>query len=309
MEMQSFIPVLIHLKSRFLPRLKWDEIAFFLNSSPKGHRYFGENFNRNYYESRVQPAMRTWASAFKYVWVVMEDAPAARALTSDPKCRVERFASSKPVPETNTNTDTNIDTKSDTTSPAAHTRQLLRVAEVLDKGEGKKLDRFCSGCIRGGSDETLDYTLEYFCDSHPIILSNCSNGYWGTDGPCCKCEAAFRHLVQVRPEVHQKIRWMVFSDDDMYFVPPTMVNFLSAHDPFRPIVVSRGEIPVPLNYGKYWEGRKNPGGINCKSRHLRTSMLQPAIFSPDQRPMLNFTSSMHASSYLLQRSRRIVSSS
>ena len=31
--------------------------------------------------------------------------------------------------------------------------------------------------------------------------------------------------------------------------------------------------------GKYWEGRKNPGGIKCASPHLRMSMLQPAIFS------------------------------
>ena len=205
------------------------------------------------------PALRTWASVFKHVWVVMEDAPAARAVTQEPGCTVKSFTTSR-----------NQQQHAQTTSPSdggggsggsggGGGRELLRVAEVLDKGGGKKLDRFCSGCIRGGSDDTLDYNLEYHCAEHPIILSNCSNGYWGTDGPCCKCEAAFRHLITVRPEVHAQIRWMVFSDDDMYFVPPTMMNFLSAHDSALPIVVSRGEVPTPHNNGECGVGRSGVG--------------------------------------------------
>ena len=133
---------------------KFRKNVFFLSTSPDGHRYFGENFNRDYYGNRVVPAIETWASLFPHVFIVMEDSPAARVLVNRRTCASRTFPS----------------------------------GDLLDSAP----------------------VTEHTCDGRPIILSNCSNGYWGETGPCCKCTAAFRHLTRVRRDVLDEVEWMVY---------------------------------------------------------------------------------------------------
>ena len=57
-----------------------------------------------------------------------------------------------------------------------------------------------------------------------------------------------------------------------------MVRFLDHYDPKLPTVISRGELPANLVYGRKWPTAPK-GGITCRNNHLRVSMLQPSIFS------------------------------
>lgn len=54
-------------------QVSFDNIAIYINSSPDGRRYFGENFQRNYYANRVIPGIKTWGLKFPNLWIVLED--------------------------------------------------------------------------------------------------------------------------------------------------------------------------------------------------------------------------------------------
>ena len=46
-----------------------------------------------------------------------------------------------------------------------------------------------------------------------------------------------------------------------------------------PAVVSRGDPPGPLTYGRLHGGSVASRGFTCKNANLRVGMLQPAVFS------------------------------
>lgn len=72
--------------------LRYDEIAIVINSTPHGNRYFGENFQRDYYAHRASAGLATWGRAFPHVWVVMDDSAQARALVARSQCTRQAFS-------------------------------------------------------------------------------------------------------------------------------------------------------------------------------------------------------------------------
>jgi len=268
--------------------LGFEQVAVFINSSPHGRRYFGANFQRNYYTNRAMPGLLTWGKAFPNLWVVMEDSPEAKQLVARPHCMSKAFAVHW-VAGSN-----------------ATARGRPKVAPKTPTSHAS---------YATGNDVNSSVVYEYTCEGKPIILAPCDSGYWGAGGPCCKCEVSIRHLLVTRrllfdgldeesepgAEAGAKggadsggqgrsqfqggsgggggggIRWFVFSDDDTFFVPSTMRRFLQGYDDRLPIVAGRGDVPGGLSYARV--GTKLGLGTKCANPNLHVTMLQPAIFS------------------------------
>jgi hypothetical protein len=65
-------------------------------------------------------------------------------------------------------------------------------------------------------------------DQEPIyILSrNCTNQYYGANGPCCKVDDALNYLINDRPTLFAKIKFILHSDDDEYWRADQVMRWL-----------------------------------------------------------------------------------
>jgi hypothetical protein len=206
--------------------------------------------NKNLFEERAVPAMRTWAAAFPRTWFVMDAGPAATAALVN--CH---FA---PVVE------------------ASHGEVAARARKnndvEIDASSLPPLKKFKAANWTIADCSTMAATGRSVV-SRPVLMADCNNGYWGAGGPCCKCEAALRFaaglLAHVKhdldnPNRHRRhissshessssdrhfgsfglrgsgapvgpsvapFDWILYSDDDMYYAPKPFLAFLQRHDP------------------------------------------------------------------------------
>ena len=81
------------------------------------------------------------------------------------------------------------------------------------------------------------------CSSFSVVrFRNCTSDYYGTSGPCCRCQESMRHMIHLMAR-GDAWKWWVFADDDMYMRAPAIVAMLSKHDHNQPLaVVSDGQI-------------------------------------------------------------------
>lgn len=59
----------------------------------------------------------------------------------------------------------------------------------------------------------------YICDGARVVTAPCIDTKWGTEGPCCKTDAAFRHFARLPAGVRAAMKYIVFSDDDTLHHP------------------------------------------------------------------------------------------
>lgn len=197
--------------------------------------------NKNLFEERAVPAMRTWAAAFPRTWFVMDAGPAATGALEN--CD---FA---PVAE------------------VTHGEVTARATSKNNEGvnhaatSSPPLKKFkptnwtVADCSHAATMQGSDHPV-----SRPVLLADCNNGYWGSGGPCCKCEAALRFAAGLLPHVKNDLSsnnrssralrafgltgsgapvgasvapfdWILYSDDDMYYAPKPFLAFLRRHDP------------------------------------------------------------------------------
>ena len=64
-----------------------------------------------------------------------------------------------------------------------------------------------------------EFDRTYICDGARVATAPCIDTKWGTAGPCCKTDAAFRHFARLPPEVRAAMKYIVFSDDDTLHHP------------------------------------------------------------------------------------------
>ena len=81
------------------------------------------------------------------------------------------------------------------------------------------------------------------CSSFSVVrFRNCTSDYYGTTGPCCRCQESMRWMINLAAR-GDAWKWWIFADDDMYMRAPAIVAMLSKHDHNRPLaVVSDGQI-------------------------------------------------------------------
>jgi len=202
--------------------------------------------NKNLFEERAIPAMRTWAAAFPRTWFVMDAGPAATGALEN--CD---FASVAEVTHRATSHNNEGVIHAATSSPP--------------RKKFKPTNWTVADCSHAATTTGSDHPV-----SRPVLLTGCNNGYWGAGGPCCKCEAALRFaaglLLHVKNDLENSSRhrrhlssnsrsirdlrgfgltgsgapigasvapfdWILYSDDDMYYAPKPFLAFLRRHDP------------------------------------------------------------------------------
>lgn len=113
------------------------------------------------------------------------------------------------------------------------------------------------------------------CDGFEVLrFIQCTNNYYGTTGPCCRCQESMRWVLKHEHD----IEWYVFSDDDVYFRGAALTAMLSRLDKLTPLAVTgglnlRGFAPGLFN----WLKKKG-----CDSANLCVfafPWMQPALFN------------------------------
>jgi hypothetical protein len=175
-----------HANAAFAPTAADDDghsrVLFFVMTSAliSRKRYT----NKNLFEERAVPAMRTWAAAFPRTWFVMDAGPAASAALEG--CHFAAVAEAD-ASELLGDGDTAA-----TGANGASGHGALHRSKQLKAANWTVAD--CSGAVSAvtsafhlGSGVSSPFDV-----SRPVLLADCDNGYWGVGGPCCKCETALR---------------------------------------------------------------------------------------------------------------------
>jgi len=115
--------------------------------------------------------------------------------------------------------------------------------------------------------------LERAAAKGALKWSACDNGYWGRGGPCCKCEEALRFVVDSERghRLMAVIKWLVFSDDDMYYAPQPFSSFLGRHD--HTLVQAMGPSAALGAFTVY------PSRTHCTHPGAKSVTLQPVVLS------------------------------
>jgi hypothetical protein len=76
--------------------------------------------------------------------------------------------------------------------------------------------------------ETLNYS-SFQCNGEAtyILSRTCNDQYYGADGPCCKVDVAFDYLINESPKLFKNIKYVVHSDDDLYWRVDQLMRFIS----------------------------------------------------------------------------------
>lgn len=113
------------------------------------------------------------------------------------------------------------------------------------------------------------------CDGFEVLrFMQCTNDYYGTRGPCCRCQESMRWILEHDPD----IEWYAFSDDDVYFRGAALTAMLSGLSKPTPVAVSGGRNLRGFAPGLFtWLKRKG-----CDSENLCVfafPWMQPALFN------------------------------
>jgi hypothetical protein len=150
--------------------------------------------NKNLFEERAVPAMRTWAAAFPRTWFVMDAGPAASAALEG--CH---FAA---VAEADASEVLGEGDAAATGANGASGHGALQRSKQLKAANWTVVD--CSSAVSAlhlGSGVSSPFHV-----SRPVLLADCDNGYWGVGGPCCKCETALRFAAGLLGHVGDQVR-------------------------------------------------------------------------------------------------------
>jgi hypothetical protein len=77
-----------------------------------------------------------------------------------------------------------------------------------------------------------DQFTTFDCHNEPTYLLSrtCTEDYYGANGPCCKVDVAINYLVNHNTELFSHIKFMMHSDDDMYYRPDQLLKWLALVD-------------------------------------------------------------------------------
>lgn len=72
----------------------------------------------------------------------------------------------------------------------------------------------------------------FSCPNEPTIVltTRCSSVYYSANGICCKVDEAINYLVEARPEIYKKSKFIIQSDDDMFWRVDKLFQWLAAVD-------------------------------------------------------------------------------
>jgi hypothetical protein len=74
-----------------------------------------------------------------------------------------------------------------------------------------------------------EHYTTFDCHNEPsyLLSRTCTNEYYGAAGPCCKVDDAFNYLINDNPELFKHIKYVLHGDDDTFFRPDAVMNYLS----------------------------------------------------------------------------------
>ena len=108
------------------------------------------------------------------------------------------------------------------------------------------------------------FYTSFDCPNEPtfILSRNCTNEYYGANGPCCKVDDGINYLVNDRPKLFEHIKFILHCDDDEYWRADQTLKWLAAVQSSGinhfPIIANGDPYTVrPLNAGLW-------GWDNCK---------------------------------------------
>ena len=74
------------------------------------------------------------------------------------------------------------------------------------------------------------FYTSFDCPNEPtfILSRNCTNEYYGANGPCCKVDDGINYLVNDRPKLFEHIKFILHCDDDEYWRADQTLKWLAA---------------------------------------------------------------------------------
>jgi len=136
------------------------------------------------------------------------------------------------------------------------TRDGWLACAVVERADRGALERSSCG---GGAFEILRFR-------------NCSNEYYGSKGPCCRCQESMRWALYREPE----LEWYVFQDDDMFVRVNALLAVLAAYAPGEPLAFSGGKSLRGFAPGMWKELAACDSNAECT---FKFPWMQPAVFS------------------------------
>jgi hypothetical protein len=150
--------------------------------------------NKNLFVERAKPAMRTWAKGFKNVWFVMERG----AATENQLQGCDRSivaAAAQTAPSLLPSNWTVITCGGGGGGGGSSVSSSEIIVSTGGGGGGGSSTRSKHSNQGGQEEEKEEVGGGAQGVDKPVLVVECDNGYWGTNGPCCKCEEALRFVV------------------------------------------------------------------------------------------------------------------
>lgn len=113
------------------------------------------------------------------------------------------------------------------------------------------------------------------CDGFEILrFDACTNEYYGTEGPCCRCQESMRWIMR-----SEHVRWYAFMDDDVYLRSHSLIALLSRLDTTKPLAITGDSSPRGFEAAVFASKLSTSGCVDQFHCALAFPWMQPAFFN------------------------------